>query len=217
VVVVRHAPPLHCAGVHSSGCEHWALLVHSTQLEAPQYGAPPLHAGPPLQLHAPAAHSFVLPAHCELPVQLEQPLARHTCPAVHAGLALQVQAPDVQMLELPLQSALPQHSEAGTHTLLHSFWPPGQPQPVAVHVSPTRHAAAPLHVQTPLEHLLLSPVHSESDEHVVQPDAAHTLPPPHAASPLHVQLPAWQVLVSPVQSALVQHVVAEMHALSQSF
>lgn len=83
---------------------------------------------------------------------------------------------------------------------------------MALHVSPTRQAAAPLHVQTPLEHLLLSPVHSESDEHVVQPDAPHTSPPAHAASPLHVQLPAWHVLVLPLQSALVQHVVAAMHA-----
>lgn len=121
MLVARHVPPLHSGGVHPSGDPHCDVLVQATQAEAPQYGVEPLHAAPPLQLHAPARHSLVLPEHCELPVQLEHPAAWHTWPPAHAGLALHVHVPDVQMLELPLQSAFPQQSEAGMHTSLQSF------------------------------------------------------------------------------------------------
>jgi hypothetical protein len=208
---------LHSGGVHPSGDPHCDALVHAAHPDGVQYGEDPLHAAPPLQLQPPAAHSFVSPVHCELDVQLEHPLAWHICPPVHAGPVLQVQVPAVQVFASPPQSASVQHSDDGTHTLSHSFCPLAQPQPLVVHVSPAWHAAAPLHVHTPFEHLLLSPVHSESAPHVVHPDAAHTIPPPQAACPLQVQLPTWHVFVSPVQSALVQHVDSAMQAWSQSF
>jgi len=163
-----------------------------------------------LHVQPPDAQVFVFPVHCELDVQLAHPLALHTSPAPHAGAELHSQTPEVHACALPPQSESEQQLDDGMHTLLHDLSPLGQPQPVAVHVWPARHAALPLQVQTPAAHVLLSPPQSASDMQLVQPDALHTIPPPHAAPPLQRQLPAWQLFVSLPQSELSQHSVMAM-------
>jgi hypothetical protein len=168
------------------------------------------------QVHAPSVHALVFPEHCDVAVQEAQPSEVQTSPLGQAGPPLQPQAPDVQVLAFAPQSTLLQQSVDGTHTLPHDLCPVGQPQPALVHVLPAWQGGAALHLQTLSTHVLLSPVHSASEEHVVHPGPAHTMPPSHAAIPLHVQLPAVHVLVSPLQSALVQQAASAMQSSSQS-
>jgi hypothetical protein len=125
-LAVSQVPLPHAAGVHPSGGRHWELDVHATQPLEAQYGAAPPHAAPPLHVQLPATQRLVSPVHCELDVQVAQPVVSHVSPVPHAGPPLQVHVPMLHVSVVPMQSESVQHCDAGMHVLApHAFEPVG--------------------------------------------------------------------------------------------
>jgi hypothetical protein len=176
-LVVLQVPLLHDAGVHPSGAWHWELEVHATHPPAVQLGVAPLHAAPPLQVQAPALHVFVSPVHCELEVQLTQPVDSQVWPVPQASLPLQVHAPFVHVFVAPMQSLDVQQPVEATQVPSLHIRPEQEHPPVALHVWPAAQAVFPLQVHVPMVHVSVAPVqsasvqHPDSEMHVLMPQA----------------------------------------------
>jgi hypothetical protein len=178
-----------------------------------------------LHVHPPLLQVFVLPVHCELDVQVAQPDASHVCPEEQARLPLHVHVPLVHVFAAPIQSLEEQQPDDAMQVpSLHFFWPDGQEQPlVGVHVWPEPHAAFPLHVQVPAEHVSVGPVQSASVQHCDSaihmfvphafvpeghwhPASPQTVPPAHAGwAPQLQSPPSPHTLLVPVHCELEVH------------